>query len=78
MFDWFKKRLRDVFYDSTNQHLDNGRCMAYLALATLVGAAVWNMHMHLEIKLSELGSGLAAVLTVLVAYVYHDRKVNGV
>jgi hypothetical protein len=44
---------------------------------TLIGATVWNMHIHKEIALSDLGTGMAAILTALVVYVYHDRKTNG-
>lgn len=69
---WFK----DIFYDSTNTHLDSGRCIAYFALFNLIGAALWNMHLHKEINLSEYGMGLGTVLTALVVYVYHDRKQN--
>jgi hypothetical protein len=78
MFNWLKERFKDVFYDPTNGHLDSGRCMAYFSLAALIGAAIWNMHLHLEIKLSELGNGLGVLMTALVVYIYHDRKINGV
>ena len=77
MYMWLVDRLKDVFYDASNNHLDIGRCLAYWAMLTLVGATVWNMHMHLEIKLGELGAALTAVLGGLVAYIYHDRKTNG-
>lgn len=69
---WFK----DLFYDSTNTYLDSGRVISAVSLFTLVGATVWNMHLHKEISLSELGTGMAAILTALVVYVYHDRKQN--
>jgi hypothetical protein len=75
---WIAERLKDLFYDATNNHLDNGRCIAYLALVSLIGAAGWNMHLHKEINLAEFGAGLSGVLTALVIYIYHDRKVNGV
>jgi hypothetical protein len=74
---WIADRLKDLLYDSNNGHLDNGRCIAALSLMTLIGATVWNMHIHKEIALSDLGTGMAAILTALVVYVYHDRKTNG-
>jgi hypothetical protein len=75
---WIKDRLKDLFYDPSNQHLDNGRCIVAVSIATLVGAVGWNMHLHKEIELSQLGTGLAAILTALVVYLYHDRKQNGI
>lgn len=78
MFKWISARLKDLFYDASNEHLDNGRCVVAASLSTLIGAVVWNMHLHKEIGLSELGTGLAAILTALVVYLYHDRKQNGV
>jgi hypothetical protein len=74
MFRWIRDRLKDLLYDSTNEHLDNGRCIAALSLFTLVGATIWNMHLRKEIELSQLGVGLSAILTALVVYVYKDRK----
>lgn len=74
---WIADRLKDLLYDATNEHLDSGRCVVAASLMTLIGSAVWNMHLHKEINLSELGTGLAAVLTALVVYLYHDRKQNG-
>lgn len=74
---WIKERLKDIFYDATNAHLDIGRCLAYLALLSLVGSAGWNMHLGKEINLSEYGAGLTAVLGGLQFYIYHDRKTNG-
>jgi hypothetical protein len=78
MLHWIVARLKDLFYDPTNEHLDNGRCVVAASLSTLIGAVLWNMHLHKEIALSELGTGLAAILTALVVYLYHDRKANGV
>lgn len=73
---WIGERLKDLLYDATNEHLDNGRCIAGLALFSLVGAALWNMHLHKEIDLSAFGTGMSLVLGALVAYLYHDRKQN--
>lgn len=70
------KLIKDLLYDSTNTHLDNGRLIAFLSLGALVIAAGWNMHLHKEINLSEFGTGMAAILTALVVYVFHDRKTN--
>jgi hypothetical protein len=78
MFNWIGRRLKDLFYDPTNEHLDNGRCVVALSLTTLIGAVIWNMHLRKEINLSELGVGLAAILTALVVYLYHDRKTDGI
>lgn len=77
VFRWIGQRLKDLFYDPTNEHLDSGRCVVASSIATLVGSVVWNMHLHKEINLNELGVGLAAILTALVVYLYHDRKTNG-
>jgi hypothetical protein len=74
MFGWIRDRLKDLLYDASNEHLDNGRCIAALALFTFVGATLWNMHLHKEINLSELGVGLSAILTALVIYVFKDRQ----
>lgn len=71
-----KQWLKDLVYDSTNSHLDNGRCIAFVSIATLVSAVTWNMHLKQPINLSELGVGLSAILTALVVYVYKDRKQN--
>lgn len=73
---WLGDRLKDLFYDSTNQHLDNGRIVAALSMASLVGAMIWNMHLGKEINLAELGSCEAAILGALYIYIYHDRKQN--
>jgi hypothetical protein len=74
---WFAARLKDLLYDPSNEHLDNGRCIAALSLLSLVGAAGWNMHLHKEIDLSAFGTGMSLVLGALVAYLYHDRKQSG-
>lgn len=77
VFQTLKGWFKDLFYDSTNEHLDSGRCIAFVSLLTIIGATSWNMHLHKEISLSELGTGMAAILTALVVYIYHDRKNNG-
>lgn len=69
---WFK----DLFYDSNNEHLDNGRVIAFAALSLLAVAVEHNMKLKLEIHLDQLGQGLGVVLTALVVYVWHDRKQN--
>jgi len=76
-FEWISERLKDVFYDSNNGHLDNGRCLAYIFAALLVVAVRHNMLLKLEIPLDKLGEGMAAILSALVIYVYHDRRTNG-
>lgn len=68
--------LKDLWYDSTNQHLDNGRVVATVAIATLIGSTIWNMHLGKEINLAELGVALTSILGGLQFYVYHDRKQN--
>lgn len=72
-----KKWLKDIFYDPTNDHLDNGRLLAYACIGILYVAVRHNMLLKAEIHLDQLGTGLAAILTALVVYVYHDRKSNG-
>lgn len=78
VFRWIASRLKDLLYDPTNTHLDNGRVIVALSLGVLVSSVAWNMHLRKEIELAQLGSGLAAILTALVVYLYHDRKQNGV
>lgn len=77
VFRTLKQWFKDLFYDPTNTHLDSGRCIVALSLSTLISAVAWNMHLHKEINLAELGAGLSAILGALVAYLYHDRKQNG-
>lgn len=74
---WVADRLKDVFYDPTNTHLDPGRLISYVAVGMLLIALRHNMLMKLEIPIDKLGQGLAVILTALVVYVYHDRKQNG-
>jgi hypothetical protein len=76
MLRTLKNWLKDLLYDSTNDHLDNGRFIAFLSLITMISATCWNIHLKQEIKLNDLGNGLGVVLTALVIYVYHDRKLN--
>ena len=76
VFRWISQRFKDLLYDATNEHLDNGRVIAFVSVVSLIGSASWNMHLHKEIDLSAFGTGLATVLTALVVYVYHDRKTN--
>lgn len=78
MIDRLKGWFKDLFYDANNEHLDSGRVIAAWALSSLIGAAFWNMHLHKEIDLSAYGTGLSLVLGALVAYLYHDRKQNGI
>jgi hypothetical protein len=77
MIDCLKKWAKDLWYDSTNHHLDNGRVIATISIATLIASTIWNMHLGKEINLAELGTGLTAILGGLQFYVYHDRKTNG-
>lgn len=73
---WVKERLKDVFYDASNAHLDIGRCLGYLFADAIIGAAIWNMHLGKEINLAEFGTALTAVLGGLQLYIIHDRKQN--
>jgi hypothetical protein len=75
-FVWCQDRLKDIFYDSTNNHLDHGRVAAFLSINTLIVATFWNMHLHQAIDLgpSGLGGGLGALLTAAVVYMYKDRQ----
>jgi hypothetical protein len=78
MIDCLKRWFKDLFYDSTNTHLDVGRVICAVTLALLADAVFWNMYLRQPINLSELGTGEGVILTALVAYIYHDRKQNGV
>ena len=73
---WLGERLKDLLYDATNDHLDPGRVLGWIAALSLVWAAAWNMHLGKEIDLGATGfpGGLAALLGALVLYILKDRK----
>jgi hypothetical protein len=73
---WIADRLKDIFYDATNAHLDIGRCLGYVFALSIIGAAVWNMHLGKEIDLAAFGGALTAVLGGLQFYIHMDRKLN--
>jgi hypothetical protein len=76
---WIAERLKDLFYGVGNTHLDHGRVAAFLCLSTLIGAAVWNMHLRQPIDLGPngLGGGLGCILTAAVIYMFKDRQASG-
>lgn len=73
---WLAERLKDLFYDATNGHLDPGRVTGWIITASVLGAAAWNVHLGKEIDLGVSGypGGLAALLGALAAYIIYDRK----
>lgn len=73
---WLKERLKDIFYDSTNTHLDIGRLIGYQAVVILVGSILWNMHLGKELSIAEVGTALVGLLGALQFYIYKDRQ-NG-
>lgn len=46
---------------------NEGKLAGFLAVATEIGAAFWNMHLHQAVDLGSLGAGLAAVLAAAAA-----------
>jgi hypothetical protein len=44
----------------------------------MVGAEIWNMHLHLPIDLGPtgLGGAMAGILTAAVVYMYKDRQAD--
>lgn len=75
---WIAERLKDLFYDYTNTHLDPGRVTGWITILSLIGAAVWNIHLGKEIDLGVTGfpGGLAALLGAAVIYIIKDRQAS--
>lgn len=73
---WLAERLKDLFYDPTNTHLDPGRVAAWASIGVLFVAAGWNVHLGKEIDLGATGfpAGLTALLGVAIIYITKDRK----
>lgn len=73
---WVADRLKDLLYDPGNNHLDNGRVMAFVATAALLAGEIHNILLKQAIDLGPggLGGGLGAVLTAAVVYVIKDRS----
>lgn len=73
---WVADRLKDLLYDPGNNHLDNGRLMAFVATAALLAGEIHNILLKQPIDLGPggLGGGLGAVLTAAVVYVIKDRS----
>ena len=78
-FRWIAERLKDLLYDPTNEHLDPGRCAAWVGIALVFLATIHNVHHKEPIDLGPTGipGGLAALLGALQFYLYHDRKASG-
>lgn len=76
---WLAERLKDLLYDPTNTHLDPGRVAGWVTILTVIGAAVWNVHLGqpIDVGVSGLPGGLGALLTAAVVYLIKDRKQAG-
>lgn len=61
---WIATRLKDVFYDTDNEHLDGARVLAYLTIFVELRATGHNMALGKEIDLGPggLGGGLTGIL----------------
>lgn len=46
---------------------NQGRIAGIAAIATEIGAAIWNMHLKQAVDLGSLGAGLAAILAATAA-----------
>ncbi len=67
---WIGERLKDVFYDTDNEHLDGARLAAYLAIFAELTAQKHNMNLHQPIDLGPagLGGGLTGILGAAAAF----------
>lgn len=76
---WIGARLKDLFYDPTNTHLDGGRVAGWVTILSLIGAAVWNIHLGKEIDIGPGGfpAGLTMLLGAAAVYLIKDRQQNG-
>jgi hypothetical protein len=70
IFRWIAERLKDVFYDTDNEHLDGPRLATYAAIATEIAAAYHNKQLKVAIDLGPggLGGGLGTILTAGAAF----------
>jgi len=61
---WIATRLKDVFYDTDNEHLDGARVIAYVAILSELWAVKHNMQLKQPIDLGPggLGGGLTGIL----------------
>lgn len=77
---WLADRLKDLFYDPTNTHLDPGRVAGWVTIVSVVGATVWNVHLGqpIDLGVGGLPGGLASLLGAAVIYLIQDRKRSGV
>jgi hypothetical protein len=77
---WIGNRLKDVFYDTDNLHLDLARVMVFVSIVGELGAAYHNMRLKQPIDLgpSGLGGGLGTILTagagLLAAKAWSKKK----
>lgn len=64
LFRWVGERLKDVFYDTDNEHLDGARVIAYVAIVAELAAVRHNMILRQAIDLGPggLGGGLTGIL----------------
>jgi hypothetical protein len=63
-FRWIAERLKDIFYDTDNEHLDGARVIAYVAILSELWAVKHNMQLKQPIDLGPggLGGGLTGIL----------------
>lgn len=68
--------FKDLLFDAQNSHLDWGRLMGILAVASILVAAFGNYHMGKEIDLGPTGlpGGLATILAAAAYYIIRDRQ----
>ena len=61
---WIGERLKDVLYDTDNEHLDGARVIAYIAIIAELAAVRHNMILKQPIDLGPggLGGGLTGIL----------------
>jgi len=69
-FRWIAERLKDVFYDTDNEHLDGARVLAYLTIFAELWAVRHNMQLKQPIDLGPggLGGALTGILTASAAF----------
>lgn len=70
--------FKDLFYGLGNRHADLGRILAGLAMASMLGGQIWNIHLGQPIDLGPngLGGGLTGVLGAVAALIFFKDRAH--
>ncbi len=74
---WISERIKDLLYDPTNKHLDNGRMVGHACIVLFGAAVIHNLRLKEAIDLQAMGTGLSLLVGALVIYILKDRQQNG-